>query len=102
MKGAMKGLADSLDPESAYLSPDLVRSLESNDTGRRTAEVGVDLTDSTTCVSSPSATVLPRRRLVCAPPTSFERSTIVPRAICRRTRARGGCVVHPDRRWRFL
>jgi carboxyl-terminal processing protease len=39
----MKGLADSLDPESAYLSPDLVRSLESNDAGGA-AEVGVDLT----------------------------------------------------------
>jgi carboxyl-terminal processing protease len=43
MKGAMKGLADSLDPESAYLAPDLVRSLESNDPGGA-AEVGVDLT----------------------------------------------------------
>jgi carboxyl-terminal processing protease len=43
MRGAMKGLADSLDPESAYLSADLVKSLESNDTGGP-AEVGVDLT----------------------------------------------------------
>ena len=43
MKGAMKGLADSLDPESAYLTPDLVQSLESNDSGGA-AEVGVDLT----------------------------------------------------------
>jgi carboxyl-terminal processing protease len=43
MKGAMKGLADSLDPESAYLAPDLVQSLESNDPGGA-AEVGVDLT----------------------------------------------------------
>jgi carboxyl-terminal processing protease len=43
MRGAMKGLADSLDPESAYLSPDLVKSLESNDTGGP-AEIGVDLT----------------------------------------------------------
>src|SRR5688572_14325663 len=43
MKGAMKGLADSLDPESAYLTPDLVQSLESNDPGGA-AEVGVDLT----------------------------------------------------------
>jgi carboxyl-terminal processing protease len=43
MRGAMKGLADSLDPESAYLTPDLVKSLESNDTGGP-AEVGVDLT----------------------------------------------------------
>src|SRR5688572_26655299 len=43
MRGAMKGLADSLDPESAFLTPDLVKSLESNDTGGP-AEVGVDLT----------------------------------------------------------
>ncbi|MGH9254399.1 MAG: S41 family peptidase [Vicinamibacterales bacterium] len=43
MKGAMKGLADSLDPESAFLTPDIVRSLESNDPGGA-AEVGVDLT----------------------------------------------------------
>jgi carboxyl-terminal processing protease len=43
MKGAMKGLADSLDPDSAFLTPDLVKSLESNDPGG-TAEVGLDLT----------------------------------------------------------
>ena len=43
MKGAMKGLADGLDPESAYLTPDLVRSRESNDAGGP-AEVGLDLT----------------------------------------------------------
>ena len=43
MKGAMKGLADGLDPESAYLTPELVRSLESNDPGGP-AEIGLDLT----------------------------------------------------------
>jgi carboxyl-terminal processing protease len=43
MKGAMKGLADGLDPESAYLTPDLVRTRESNDPGGP-AEVGIDLT----------------------------------------------------------
>jgi carboxyl-terminal processing protease len=43
MKGAMKGLADGLDPESAYLTPDLVRTRESNDPGGA-AEVGIDLT----------------------------------------------------------
>ena len=43
MKGAMKGLADGLDPESAYLTPELVRSRESNDPGGA-AEVGLDLT----------------------------------------------------------
>ena len=43
MMGAMKGLADGLDPESAYLTPELVRSRESNDPGGP-AEIGLDLT----------------------------------------------------------
>ena len=42
MKGAMKGLANGLDPESAYLTPELVRSRESNDPGGP-AEIGLDL-----------------------------------------------------------
>ena len=43
MKGAMRGLADNLDPESAFLTPDLVRTRETNDPGGA-AEVGLDLT----------------------------------------------------------
>ena len=43
MKGAMKGLADSLDPESAFLTPDLVQEPRSQ-RPRRAAEVGLDLT----------------------------------------------------------
>ena len=43
MGGAMRGLADSRDPESAYLTPELVRSRESNDPGGP-AEVGLDVT----------------------------------------------------------
>jgi carboxyl-terminal processing protease len=43
MTGAMKGLANGLDPESAYLTPELVRSRESNDPGGP-AEIGLDLT----------------------------------------------------------
>ena len=43
MQGAMRGLADGLDPESSYLTPALVKSLESNDRGGP-AEVGLDLT----------------------------------------------------------
>ncbi|MGH6692380.1 MAG: S41 family peptidase [Gammaproteobacteria bacterium] len=43
MQGAMRGLADGLDPESSFLTPGLVKSLESNDRGGP-AEVGVDLT----------------------------------------------------------
>ncbi|MBI3047310.1 MAG: PDZ domain-containing protein, partial [Acidobacteria bacterium] len=43
MQGAMRGLADGLDPESSYLPPALVKSLEANDRGGP-AEVGLDLT----------------------------------------------------------
>ena len=43
MKGAMRGLADNLDPESAFLTPDLVRTREANDPGGP-AEVGLDVT----------------------------------------------------------
>src|SRR5688572_33307715 len=43
MGGAMKGLTDGLDPESAYLTPELVRSVESN-ASAGPAELGLDLT----------------------------------------------------------
>jgi carboxyl-terminal processing protease len=43
MQGAMKGLANGLDPESAYLTPDLVSSRETNDSGGP-AGIGLDLT----------------------------------------------------------
>lgn len=43
MKGAMKGLADGLDPESAYLSPDLARTVQSDDSADL-ADVGLTVT----------------------------------------------------------
>ena len=43
MKGAMRGLADNLDPDSAFLTPDLARTREANDTGGP-AEIGLDVT----------------------------------------------------------
>ena len=43
MEGAMKGLANGLDPESAYLTPELVSSRETNDPGGP-AGIGLDLT----------------------------------------------------------
>ena len=43
MKGAMRGLADNLDPDSAFLTPDLVRTREANDPGGP-AETGLDVT----------------------------------------------------------
>lgn len=44
MKGAMKGLADGLDPESAYLTPELTTAYESGASALGAAEVGVDVT----------------------------------------------------------
>jgi carboxyl-terminal processing protease len=43
MRGAMRGLSDALDPDSAYLSPDLVKTVEQNTTAGP-ADVGLDLT----------------------------------------------------------
>ena len=43
MRGAMKGLADGLDPDSAYLTPELVEELEGNVSAGQ-AEVGLDVT----------------------------------------------------------
>jgi carboxyl-terminal processing protease len=43
MNGAMHGLADSLDPDSAYLSVDQVKQIESN-TPLPAGDVGLDLT----------------------------------------------------------
>jgi carboxyl-terminal processing protease len=43
MRGAMRGLADALDPDSAYLTPDLVKAYESNN-NPGPADIGVELT----------------------------------------------------------
>lgn len=43
MTGAMHGLADSLDPDSAFLSADLVKQIEANTTPA-TGDLGIDLT----------------------------------------------------------
>lgn len=43
MRGAMRGLADGLDPDCAYLTPDLVKAFESNSSAGP-ADIGVDIT----------------------------------------------------------
>jgi len=43
MRGAMRGLADGLDPDSAYLTPDLVKAFESN-AAAGPADLGLDVT----------------------------------------------------------
>ena len=41
MAGAMRGLADGLDPDSAFLTPELVKAIEAN-TSEGPADVGLD------------------------------------------------------------
>jgi carboxyl-terminal processing protease len=43
MRGAMRGLSDALDPDSAYLTPELTRTFEQN-TATGPADVGLELT----------------------------------------------------------
>ena len=43
MKGAMKGLADGLDPESAYLTPELAKTVQTDDSANL-ADVGLTVT----------------------------------------------------------
>jgi carboxyl-terminal processing protease len=43
MRGAMRGLAEGLDPDSAFLTPDLVKVVESNE-APAPADIGVELT----------------------------------------------------------
>jgi carboxyl-terminal processing protease len=43
MRGAMRGLADALDADSAYLTPDLVKAVESN-SSPGPADVGLEIT----------------------------------------------------------
>jgi carboxyl-terminal processing protease len=43
MRGAMRGLTEALDPDSSYLTPDLVKAYESN-SNPGPADIGVDLT----------------------------------------------------------
>ena len=43
MRGAMRGLSDALDPDSAYLTPELVKAVEQNATPGA-ADIGVELT----------------------------------------------------------
>jgi carboxyl-terminal processing protease len=43
MEGAMRGLADGLDPDSAYLTPKQVKALDSGET-MPPADIGLELT----------------------------------------------------------
>ncbi len=44
MRGAMRGLADGLDPDSAFLTPELVQERSSRRTRAGAGRIGVDVT----------------------------------------------------------
>jgi carboxyl-terminal processing protease len=44
MKGAMKGLADGLDPDSAFLTPELAKTVQSDAAAAPAADTGLDIT----------------------------------------------------------
>ena len=88
MRGALKGLADGLDPDSAYLTPDLVKAVESGQPAGA-GDVGLVVTRQTTCASCRRVMVRPPPRPGSAPATSSGASTTGPHATCRRSRARG-------------
>ncbi len=78
MKGAMKGLADGLDPDSAYLTPELVRTVQVERSGRRRRCRRRLSRVSTTCASCRRGTGRPRRRPGCGRATSSAPSTTGP------------------------
>ena len=87
MKGAMSGLADGLDADSAFLTPVLVKNLESNDEGGG-GDVGLELDATILSAGGRGAGRIagrqsraPDRRL------HARASTIVRPATCRRSKA---------------
>ena len=80
MKGAMNGLVDSLDADSAYLTADEVKQFESA-TPLAPAETGIEMTRQVLpAASSRRATTPPPRKPACGRATTSAPSTMSPRA----------------------
>ena len=89
MRGAMRGLAEGLDSDSAYLTQAQVRQFESGDQAA-SADVGITLTHQVLPARCRDPRRLARRpRPVFVPATSSGWSICVRRATCRRSRASG-------------
>ena len=99
MRGAMRGLADALDADSAYLTPDLVKAYEGN-SNPGPADIGVELTRQyylrvvSARDGSPAAKAGLQRVI------SSERSTSAPPATCPCMKACASFAAPPDQRWR--
>src|SRR3954471_8575605 len=81
MKGAMHGLADSLDPDSAYLTPAQVKQVESG-AALAPGGVGLELTRRYYLRVMRPAITHRRRKPACAPATTSARSTTRRPATC--------------------
>src|SRR5476651_2484172 len=82
MRGAMHGLADSLDPDSAYLTAAQVKQVESG-AALAPGGVGLELTRQYYLRVIAARDNSPAARRACAPATTSARSTTCRRAICR-------------------
>ncbi len=98
MRGAMRGLAEGLDSDSAYLTQPQVRQVEGGEQPGA-ADVGIDPDPSgPTSESSRCATTRRRPKQASDPATSFALSTRGPRATCRRSRGNASSRECQDRR----
>ena len=96
MTGAMRGLADGLDADSAYLTPAQVKTFEADKTPSA-GTTGLEL-GATTCAWSRRATARPPRSPASAPATTSARSTARRPATCRRSRGCACCAARWARR----
>ena len=99
MRGAMRGLADALDPDSAYLTPELVKAVEQN-ASPGPADIGVELTRQYYLRVVSARDGSPAPRPVCGRATTSARSMAGPRATCRLTKGCVCCAARPDPRSR--
>ena len=81
MRGAMRGLAEALDADSAFLTPELVRTVESN-TSAGPGDVGIELVRQYYLRVVSAREGSPPPRPACAPAISSARSTTGRRATC--------------------
>ena len=94
MRGAMRGLADGLDADSAFLTPDLVMTFESN-SNPGPADIGVEVVRQYYLRVVSARDAHPRRKRASAPATTSARSTVRRRGTCPPSKGRACCTARP-------
>ena len=98
MEGAMRGLADGLDPDSAFLSAKQVKAVEAGET-LPDGDVGVELTRQYYLrVICRARRLTGAPRPACRPATTSAQSTAPRRATCRCSKAAACCTASQARR----